>query len=477
MPPFVRREVRSLAADDPTLPAYAAAVAAMQARDADNPTSWSYQAGMHGRTGQPQLPLFNGCQHGGWFFVSWHRMYVYYFERIVRAAVVAAGGPDDWALPYWNYGLNGTFASLPPQFRAPNNPDGSANPLYVAQRRAAINAGGIMPPQVTSAAQALSRPLFVGTTQFGGGQTAAGQFWNQTGVLENQPHNVVHDTVGGPGGWMANPFTAAQDPIFWLHHANIDRLWSVWDAGNANPTDAAWLSQTFDFFDENGAQVTLTAAQILDTVADLDYTYDPSPAPAAVLKASLTPTMTPAPSPDAEPELLGATESPTELVGAPTRVEVAVDARARDALRSVAPSDGAAPRTILNLEDIEAPENPGTVYGVYVNLPDEAPADQEASHHVGNLSFFGVERARDPRGDEHAHGLRYSYDITDVVGALARRGLWDDSKVYVTLRPIEVIPPEDDDEGVRSLAAGAPAARRVASDPPVTVGRISLAQG
>ena len=43
------------------------------------------------------------CQHQGWFFLPWHRMYLYFFERIVRAAVVEAGGPADFALPYWNY--------------------------------------------------------------------------------------------------------------------------------------------------------------------------------------------------------------------------------------------------------------------------------------------------------------------------------------------------------------------------------------
>ena len=32
----------------------------------------------------------------------------------------------------------------------------------------------------------------------------------------------------GVGGWMSAFATAAQDPIFWLHHANIDRLWEAW---------------------------------------------------------------------------------------------------------------------------------------------------------------------------------------------------------------------------------------------------------
>lgn len=45
---------------------------------------------------------------------------------------------------------------------------------------------------------------------------------------------------------MGDPVTAALDPIFWLHHANIDRLWEVWLGDNAehvNPTDAKWPGQ------------------------------------------------------------------------------------------------------------------------------------------------------------------------------------------------------------------------------------------
>ena len=81
---------------------------------------------------------------------------------------------------------------------------------------------------------------------------------------------------------MNDPDTAAQDPIFWLHHSNIDRLWAVWVRnGHSNPTTPGWLNQQFSFFDENGQPVTMTAVQVLDTVADLGYTYDQLVAPGA----------------------------------------------------------------------------------------------------------------------------------------------------------------------------------------------------
>lgn len=37
-------------------------------------------------------------------------------------------------------------------------------------------------------------------------------------------HNLVHRWVGGTMGGMTSP----NDPVFWLHHCNIDRLWALW---------------------------------------------------------------------------------------------------------------------------------------------------------------------------------------------------------------------------------------------------------
>src|SRR4029077_14665600 len=94
--PFVRVDVWTLPATDPILTAYADAVSAMKAKPATDPTSWAYQAAIHGtQVGHP-LPGWNQCRHGSWWFVAWHRMFLYFFERIVRAQVIANGGPQTW---------------------------------------------------------------------------------------------------------------------------------------------------------------------------------------------------------------------------------------------------------------------------------------------------------------------------------------------------------------------------------------------
>jgi tyrosinase-like protein len=227
----VRRDIWELGTEtdpwDPTVLGYAQAVRVMQSRPLADPTSWGYQAAIHGRVGSaPGGVLWNECQHATWYFLPWHRMYLYQFEAMVRREVSANGGPGDWALPYWNYSPDPDAARLPPAFRERRLPDGSANPLFVQQRNPRRNAGVPMPAAVTDITRALAPTIFTNppppaAAAFGGPRTGWAHQGPAFGTLEATPHGAVHVQIGG---WMSDPDTAAQDPIFWLHHANIDRL-------------------------------------------------------------------------------------------------------------------------------------------------------------------------------------------------------------------------------------------------------------
>jgi hypothetical protein len=46
--------------------------------------------------------------------------------------------------------------------------------------------------------------------------------------IEGTPHNHSHVYIGGSSGDMSFIPTAAQDPFFFLLHANVDRLWAQW---------------------------------------------------------------------------------------------------------------------------------------------------------------------------------------------------------------------------------------------------------
>ena len=73
---------------------------------------------------------------------------------------------------------------------------------------------------------------------------------------------------------MGDPDTAGRDPIFYLHHANIDRLWESWNRlGNTNPTDPKYLDRKFSYGDRSGKRADLPVSAS-DRTAQLGYEYD-----------------------------------------------------------------------------------------------------------------------------------------------------------------------------------------------------------
>jgi len=419
--------------------AYAKAVKAMQGLPETNPRSWRYQAAIHGRAGVAPPPgaPWNECQHATWYFLPWHRMYLFQFERIVRSFVTAAGGPDDWTLPYWDYSSGAPGNALPPAFRASNLPDGSANPLFVTRRRASVNAGTAMPGPVVNTSNALQVRVFTSqgaATGFGGPQTGWAHQGPAFGAVEAMPHGPVHVQVGGPGGLMTDPDLAALDPIFWLHHANIDRLWDVWRRrriGNVNPTTASWLNRRFTLRDVAGAVVRTRVRDVVDDIAQLDYTYDKLPAlPVAdeevVVRVSRR----------KKPVMIGRTDEGLVVGSSGAQTELTVG--------SMPESDAAAdaaepPRLYLNLSDIEGTKNPGVVYGVYLNLPEDAGPELRDDYLAGVVSFFGIEQAGAADAaatGRQPHPIRYSFDITEIVDRLQAKGAWDAAKMQVSLLPV-----------------------------------------
>jgi hypothetical protein len=74
------------------------------------------------------------------------------------------------------------------------------------------------------------------------------------GVMESWAHDMVHVAVGGASGNMKHPNTAARDPIFWLHHANLDRLWNRWLDNNAHRNPDVVTDK--DRYDQKGEKPT-----------------------------------------------------------------------------------------------------------------------------------------------------------------------------------------------------------------------------
>src|SRR5882757_63726 len=102
----VRRSINDLIRENsPVVESYRRAVDVMMKRDITDKTSWWFQANIHDAPDAdyamlPSLaPYWGQCPHKNYFFLSWHRMYLHFFERIVRKA----SGDPDFVLPYWAY--------------------------------------------------------------------------------------------------------------------------------------------------------------------------------------------------------------------------------------------------------------------------------------------------------------------------------------------------------------------------------------
>jgi peroxiredoxin len=89
--------------------------------------------------------------------------------------------------------------------------------------------------------------------------------------MDQNPHFFTHIAIGGD---MADFATVGGDPLFYLHHCNLDRIWESWNRlGNKNSTDPKYLKRKFAFGDRTGKRVDLPV-DAADRVAQLAYRYD-----------------------------------------------------------------------------------------------------------------------------------------------------------------------------------------------------------
>lgn len=263
------------------LKSYARAVRAMLALPPEDPRNWYRQAIIHTLD----------CPHGNWWFLPWHRGYLGWFEQVCRelsgdpqfalpywdwtaeqkvpdgmfddvldpnhpaytataqdferrlAGVVAGAG-------YWNM-AGGAFEARSQlaqllarrirfeqdlMFDIAGDPSGrmffdqpGARGIRREQPGFSLATADAVAPATIQAALAAPDFATFGSPRSANHSTMAGY-----GILEARPHNSIHRCVGSRDcnfvetrGFMADMLSPV-DPIFFLHHANIDRLWDVW---------------------------------------------------------------------------------------------------------------------------------------------------------------------------------------------------------------------------------------------------------
>jgi tyrosinase len=203
--------------------------------------------------------VWGTCQHGNLNFLPWHRMYINLYEKTLRKQ----SGDSKFSLPYWNYyderSNDGKGLAIPALARK-----SASDPLYDAWRTPGLNDNSTsITVQTASARQAF----------------AFNDFTNFSNNLQNQPHGAMHCAVGTGCATPDMGFVpiAGLDPMFYMHHANIDRLWQCWldRKAGGQKQDLAWAKKnlgmpdswyniSYTFADENGNKVEVTIADVFD---------------------------------------------------------------------------------------------------------------------------------------------------------------------------------------------------------------------
>lgn len=245
--------------------------------------------------------------HRGSIFLPWHRFYL----RRLEEAIQIVTGDDEFGLPYWDWAQDGS----------PSTGALLASPLWslVGEARGVVASGKVGQLRVRLFDDALSgrlyagppRPIWRDAGRAATGLPAAGDEtwtladglydgppWNEAadsfrnklegfqdpleGELREPPwmHNRVHVWVGGE---MA-PGTSPNDPVFWLSHCNVDRIWEGWMSRRGRVyAPAAGQGPAGQRADDPLFSIvwpSMRASEVLDpTESGLDwYRYDAVPA-------------------------------------------------------------------------------------------------------------------------------------------------------------------------------------------------------
>lgn len=170
-------------------------------------------------------------EHGNPAFLPWHREMMNRYEQLLREADPLV------TLLYWDFtedprtGTNLFTAGTTGFMGASSGTVGA--PLTALQPPTlSRNVGGTA---TQSGIVVCSGTLFTSDATF----NAMGNYSTVSRAIEGAPnHDCAHGYIGGytaSAGQISSLATAAQDPFFFMLHANVDRQWANWQRQNANP--------------------------------------------------------------------------------------------------------------------------------------------------------------------------------------------------------------------------------------------------
>lgn len=455
----VRRSINKMALDDPDLETYRDFVGIMRAKSSSERVSWVGFANQHGDANN-----FKYCPHGDWYFLPWHRGFVDMYER---TAAALTKNPK-FAMPYWNW----TTLRDYPQAFSDKLYKGKPNPLYVpgegdgpavvAAGAAGSGSGSTIKRNALTGSNALTdaivgqkvmdsiyaesnferfatsrsvdrsvnppkvqNNLDASWVPIGGG--------NQ-GILERTPHNNVHNRIGGYMPQSNSP----RDPIFMMHHGNIDRIWASWNSrGHKNTTEPLWLNMSFtdNYIKPDGTFYTKKVSDLLTTKA-LGYTYDDLSKLIPIKldpirEKNLSALFTGAPT--------AATKRfPVPMLETPGETNVAAKVSlGKDFKGMVAAKPTKKPSEIIAvISNIQVPPTVGAI-NVFVNHPSVGPSVPETDpHFVTTIAFLHHNGGGDDAHAHHKSAPSTLIDLTETLQSLGKANALADDNVTVQLVPV-----------------------------------------
>lgn len=217
-------------------------------------------------------------------FLPWHRKYLLEFETLLQSVDATVTIPYwDWSAqrsttgPPWTSdllggdgtGSGGAVTTGPFRRGAWAVQADQSGRTYIARRFGGDN-GGVTLPTLSQVTSVLGLTPY---DQSPWGDTAGGFRNNLEGFTGPNLHNRIHNWIGGTMPTQSSP----NDPVFWMHHCFVDKLWADWQA--RNPQAAKYLpnSGTSGVVDLNErmqpwGDATSSPASLLDHTTF--YTYE-----------------------------------------------------------------------------------------------------------------------------------------------------------------------------------------------------------
>ncbi|MBA0638044.1 hypothetical protein Godav_025302 [Gossypium davidsonii] len=283
----------------------------MKALPVDDPRNFMQQANIHcaycnGAYSQVGFPDQKLEVHYSWLFFPFHRMYLYFFERILGKLI----DDPDFAMPFWNWD-SPCGMTMPQIYLDPYSPlyDENRNLEHQPDVLVNLNDGKSVVKkkkkkkedcfnELTKREQIKSNLCVMYQQMIRSSKTAScfhGAAYRagcvsetdigctpepRGGTIENGAHLAVHKFVGAKNPPynedMGNFYSAGRDPLFYAHHGNVDRMWNIWKTlpgkKRRDFDEDVWLNSSFLFYDENANMVRVKVRDCLDSKA-LGYDY------------------------------------------------------------------------------------------------------------------------------------------------------------------------------------------------------------